>query len=182
MSTAASPVRFDNRPVVVVMGVSGSGKSTVGAALALRQGLPFLDADDYHPEANVAKMSQGVPLTDTDRWPWLRALGKAMRDNADQTGGVVATCSALKRIYREKLSGHVGVPLVYVLLDGDRETLFKRMNARKDHYMPPSLLDSQLATLERPGPDEPFLIASIDRDVDTIVDDLMTDLAALSKG
>ncbi len=180
MSTAALRVRFERRPVVVVMGVSGSGKSTIGAALAQQLGVPFLDGDNFHPEANVTKMSQGISLTDDDRWPWLEALGKAMRKKAEQSGGVIAACSALKCIYRDKLSGHIELPMVYALLDGERDTLFKRMNARRDHYMPASLLESQLADLERPRPDEPVLTVSIEQDVDSIVDELMTVLGTLS--
>lgn len=162
------------------MGVSGSGKSTIGEALALRARLPFLDADDYHPPSNVEKMSTGIPLTDEDRWPWLAALGDAMRAAADAEGGVVATCSALKRAYRSRLSEHVGRPMIYALLDGSRETLFKRISARKDHYMPPSLLDSQLAALEKPGADEPARTFSIEQDVDAIVAEIESVVDALS--
>ncbi|MCP3870095.1 MAG: gluconokinase [Gammaproteobacteria bacterium] len=158
------------------MGVSGSGKSTVGAELAGCLGLTFLDADDYHPETNVAKMSRGIPLTDEDRWPWLGSLGRAMRDESMNTGGVVATCSALKRAYRDHLREHIGVPMIFVLLDGDRETLYARMQGRKNHYMPPSLLDSQLADLERPDPDEPAVTVSIKKTVAQIVSDLEASL------
>ena len=178
MSTAVSQVRFECRPVLVVMGVSGSGKSTVGTELAGRLGLPFLDADDFHPATNVAKMSQGIPLTDEDRWPWLESLGRAMRNANVETGGVVATCSALKRAYRDHLRNHIGVPVIFVLLDGDRKTLYARMQTRKNHYMPPSLLDSQLADLERPGPDEPVITVSIEKTVAQIAADLE---AALKK-
>jgi len=162
------------------MGVSGSGKSTIGAALALRLGVPFLDADDYHPPANVEKMSRGIPLTDSDRWPWLVALGEAMRARADAVGGVISGCSALKRIYRQRLAEAVGLPLLFLVLDGSRETLFRRMSARTDHYMPPSLLDSQLADLERPTDDEPALILTIEQDVDSLVDEALVALAPLT--
>lgn len=162
------------------MGVSGSGKSTIGAALALRLGVPFLDADDYHPPANVEKMSRGVPLTDDDRWPWLGALGEAMRARADAVGGVVSGCSALKRVYRQRLMEAVGLPLLFLVLDGSRETLFRRMSARTGHYMPPSLLDSQLADLERPAGDEPALVLSIEQDVDSLVDEAMAALIPLT--
>lgn len=182
MSTAASRVRFEARPVVVVMGVSGSGKSTIGAALALRLGLPYLDADDFHPKANVDKMSKGLPLTDEDRWPWLSALGTAVREAADTQGGVIAACSALKRAYRTWLSDAVGIPMVYALLEGERDTLYRRMAARKDHYMPASLLDSQLAILEPPADDEPVLTFSVEADVDAIVDELDASLASMSAG
>lgn len=182
MSMAALPFRFNQRPVVVVMGVCGSGKSTVASTLAARLDLPFLDGDDFHPKANVDKMSRGIPLADEDRWPWLSILGSAMRKAAEERGGVVATCSALKQIYRTHLSDAVGLPMVYALLDGSRETLLKRMQARKDHYMPPSLLDSQLAILEWPGPDEPVLTLSIEPAVDTIVDELESSLVAMTDG
>ena len=153
------------------MGPCGCGKSTVGAALGARFGVPFLDADDYHPPANVAKMSQGIPLDDDDRWPWLTALGEAMRDRAEDTGGVIAGCSALKRSYREHLARTIGLPVVFLLLDGSREALWARMTARKDHYMPPSLLDSQLAALERPAADEPAVILSIEGELDPLLDE-----------
>jgi gluconokinase len=169
MSTAASPFRFESAPVLVVMGVSGCGKSTVAAALAARLGLPYLDGDDYHPAANVAKMSQGIPLTDADRWPWLDELGSAIKRAAVESGGAIATCSALKRAYRERLSQAIGLPLGYILLDGEREILLGRMQARKDHYMPPSLLDSQLEILERPDEDEPAITLAIDDSVEGIV-------------
>ena len=181
MSMAASPVRFNQRPIVVVMGVSGSGKSTVGAAVALRQNLPFLDADDYHPEPNIEKMSAGIPLTDEDRWPWLAALGGAIHAAAQDKGGVIATCSALKRTYRAYLREQIGLPMVFALLDGSRETLFQRISARSDHYMPPSLLDSQLAALERPDEAEPALILSIEGDVDDIVAELIDRISAMTK-
>ncbi len=178
MSMAASQVRFDDRPVVLVMGVSGSGKSTVAEALAGRLGLPFLEADAFHPKANIDKMSRGIPLTDADRWPWLGALSEAMRAEANGTGGVVATCSALKRIYRDFLRDHVGLPMVFVLLEGSRETIHARMQARADHYMPPSLLDSQLADLESPTQDEPIVAADIQNEPDQIVSDLVYRLTA----
>ena len=170
MSTVASQFLFKDKPIVVVMGVSGCGKSTIGAEYAQRQSLPFMDADDYHPQSNVDKMAAGIALTDDDRWPWLTRLAEVMRENADKTGGVVCGCSALKRIYRDHLSEKIGLPIVFVLLDGTKEMLFARMSARKDHYMPPSLLDSQLAILERPDESEPAFTISIDQDVEKIVD------------
>lgn len=170
MSTVASQFPFENRPIVVVMGVSGCGKSTIGAELARRQILPFMDADDYHPPSNVEKMSAGIALTDEDRWPWLTRLGEVMAEKAGEAGGVVCACSALKRVYRDRLAGTIGLPVLFILLDGTRDLLWERMSARKDHYMPPSLLDSQLATLERPAEDEPALTISIDHPIDVIVD------------
>ena len=163
------------------MGVSGSGKSTVGTNLARHLGLPFLEADDYHPAANVAKMSQGIPLTDEDRWPWLESLARAIRHTNEKSGGVVASCSALKRAYRDYLRERIEIPVLFVLLDGDRETLLARMAARKNHYMPPSLLDSQLADLERPAPEEPVLTVSIQNSAEQIAADLEASLKALGR-
>ncbi len=137
------------------MGVSGSGKTTVGILVAALLGVPFHDADDLHPPRNVAKMKAGVPLTDDDRWRWLESLGGLLA--AESRGGVgsVVACSALKRAYRERIAGAAGVPLLFVHLDGDRRTLEQRMRDRKGHFMPPSLLDSQLQALEPLGADEP---------------------------
>ena len=151
-----------SRPVVV-MGVSGSGKTTVGAALADALGLRFVDGDALHPAANVAKMAAGIPLDDADRAPWLDAVGAVLAD-----GPVVVACSALKRAYRDRLRAAApGLQLVF--LDGDRALLASRMTARPGHFMPASLLDSQLATLERPEPDEHALTADIARPAEEIV-------------
>lgn len=144
MSTDPNPRR------VVVMGVSGCGKSTVGALLAERLGVPFVDGDGLHPAANVAKMSAGVPLTDEDRWPWLQAVGEAI---ADRPHGAVMACSALRRVYRDVIR-RTAPGTVFVHLHGSRDLLAARMAARPGHFMPPSLLDSQLATLEPLEPDE----------------------------
>ncbi|HEU0207106.1 MAG TPA: gluconokinase [Pseudolysinimonas sp.] len=151
-----------SRPVVV-MGVSGSGKTTVGAALADALGLPFVDGDALHPEANVAKMAAGIPLDDADRAPWLDAVGRVLA-----AAPVVVACSALKRVYRDRLRA-AAPALQLVFLDGSRELLASRMAARPAHFMPTALLDSQLATLERPGPDEHALTAEIAEPVAEIV-------------
>jgi gluconokinase len=135
---------------ILVMGVSGCGKSTVGSLLADRLGLPFLDADSLHPPANLAKMSAGVPLDDEDRWPWLRLVGAALA--ASQDGAVVA-CSALRRPYRDLLRSFAA-DLRLVHLVGTREELAARMRDREGHFMPVALLDTQLATLEPLGADE----------------------------
>ncbi|MGA6161838.1 gluconokinase [Amycolatopsis magusensis] len=129
--------------VIVVMGVAGAGKSTVGAALAERFGVEYAEADAFHPASNIEKMASGVPLTDADRWPWLRAIARWIRDHA-ATGGVV-TCSALKHEYRDVLRG--GGDVWFLHLDGARELLAARIGGRSGHFMPPSLLDSQLADL-----------------------------------
>jgi gluconokinase len=153
-------------PLLVVMGVSGSGKSVVGAALAQRLRVAFADADDLHPPANIAKMSAGKPLDDDDRRPWLETIGAWLADH-DTTGGVVA-CSALKRSYRDRLRRHA--PRVRFLhLDGSREVIARRQSSRPGHFMPHSLLDSQFATLERLAPDEQGEVLDVDRSVDAIV-------------
>jgi carbohydrate kinase (thermoresistant glucokinase family) len=136
---------------VVVMGVSGCGKSTVGPLLGRRLDVPFFDADLLHPRANVAKMAAGITLTDADRWPWLRAVGAMLAGYQD---GAVVACSALRRAYRNVLREHAP-GTVFVHLDGTREQLMTRLAARDDHFMPLVLLDSQLATLEPLHPGEP---------------------------
>jgi gluconokinase len=135
--------------IVVVMGVAGSGKTTVGRLLAERLGGRFADADDYHPPANVAKMREGIALDDADRAPWLARLNALAADSAASKQSLVLACSALKVAYREQLAA--GVPdMRFVFLDGPRELLAARLATRTGHYMNPALLDSQLATLERP--------------------------------
>lgn len=143
---------------IVVMGVSGSGKSTLAALLADRLGGVFLEGDDFHSAQNVEKMRSGIALTDEDRWPWLDALGNAMR--AVATGGqlVVVACSALRRCYRTRLASAAVAPIGFVLLDTGADELARRLGNRAGHYMPASLLDSQLRTLERPTPDECALL------------------------
>jgi carbohydrate kinase (thermoresistant glucokinase family) len=139
--------------VVVVMGVSGCGKTTVAAALSKQRGWVLLEGDAFHPPANIAKMQAGVPLTDADRWPWLRAIAARADALRDQGESAVVACSALKRAYRDILTdGHPDVVLVY--LRGSPALIAGRMARRADHFMPAGLLDSQFATLEEPGPDE----------------------------
>ncbi len=142
-----------NGPCIVVMGVSGCGKSTVGRALATALGLPFVEGDDLHPPRNVALMAAGTPLTDDDRADWLRTLSEVLAGAAARGQGVVVSCSALKRRYRDVLrSGAPALRLVF--LHGSRALLAERVATRTHRYMPASLLDSQLQTLEPPGPDE----------------------------
>lgn len=148
------------RPLVVVMGVCGSGKTEIGRRLAARLGCDFLDGDDFHPPANVEKMRAGTPLTDADRWPWLDLLAAEIGTRlGDGRGGVVA-CSALARRYRDRLGiARPGVMLVH--LEGDRDLLARRLAARQGHFMPATLLDSQLATLERPAPEEHAIVVDV---------------------
>lgn len=136
--------------VCIIMGVSGCGKSTVGEQLAPRLGLPFYDGDDFHPAANIAKMSNGTPLTDDDRRDWLATLATEL-GQWETAGGAILACSALKEAYRTTLQSGLKSPIHWVFLDGPRELLLKRMGSRKGHYMHPDMLDSQLATLERPA-------------------------------
>ncbi|AZQ73156.1 gluconokinase [Streptomyces abikoensis] len=137
--------------VVVVMGVAGTGKTTVGPLVAEALGVPYAEGDDFHPPANIAKMSAGTPLDDDDRAPWLDAIGDWARGRAD--GGGVVSCSALKRAYRDRLRA-AAPGLVFLHLTGDRELIAGRMAARKGHFMTTRLLDSQFATLEPLGADE----------------------------
>jgi gluconokinase len=137
---------------IVVTGVSGSGKSTVGRALAARLGTAFLEGDEFHTPEAVAKMHQGHPLTDADRWPWLDRIGAAL--SRDARTGAVAACSALKRVYRARLVEAAQHPLVFVMLSAPRAELDARVNDRPGHFMPASLLKSQLALYEPLGRDE----------------------------
>lgn len=145
---------IDRPRAIVVMGVSGTGKTTLSVRLGAELGCPVLEGDAFHSAASVAKMRAGQPLTDADRWPWLERLGRAIGEASSTEGIAVAACSALKRAYRERLAAASAVPMYFVLLDTAREEIARRMTSRDGHYMPPSLLDSQLATLERPMPDE----------------------------
>ncbi|WP_327313983.1 gluconokinase [Streptomyces sp. NBC_01235] len=137
--------------VVVVMGVAGTGKTTIGPLLAARMGVPYAEGDDFHPQANIAKMSAGTPLDDDDRWPWLDAVG-AWADGRAGLGGVVS-CSALKRSYRDRLRA-AAPGVVFVHLAGDRSLIEDRMAHRQGHFMPTALLDSQFATLQPLQADE----------------------------
>jgi carbohydrate kinase (thermoresistant glucokinase family) len=153
-------------PLVVVMGVSGAGKSTIGALVADALGTAFVDGDSLHPIANVHKMAAGTPLTDDDRWPWLAEVGRTLAGSANT--GLVVACSALKRSYRDAIRAEAP-NAVFLHLDGTRDVLSHRMEGRTDHFMPTSLLDSQLATLEPLQHDEPGIVVSIDAAVPRIV-------------
>lgn len=153
-------------PPIVVMGVTGSGKSTVGAVLAQRLLVPFADADAFHPEANVAKMAAGQPLTDEDRYPWLEAVGEWL---ARHSGGGVMSCSALKREYRDQLRSHVS-QIEFLHLTGSPELIGRRQAGRTGHFMPSSLLKSQFDTLEPLGPDERGIAVDVGQSVDAIVE------------
>jgi carbohydrate kinase (thermoresistant glucokinase family) len=165
MTKPDSPAR-----IIIAMGVSSSGKSSVGKAAARRLHAPFLDGDDYHPPANKAKMGAGIPLTDEDRWPWLAALAMALAQAAGTKGVAVGACSALKRVYRQYLAEQAGEPILFVYLEGDIETIRARIAVRQHEFMPVSLLESQFATLEPPGPDENAIALPVTLDVETLAD------------
>lgn len=154
---------------MVVMGVTGSGKTTIGEALARTIRATYVDGDQLHPQANIAKMSAGIPLDDADRWPWLAKVGETLRQ---QPAPVIVGCSALKRAYRDFITERAGAPVLFIYLDGSRELISRRMHERTGHFMPTSLLDSQFATLEVPGKDENAIAVAIDAPLDAIVADI----------
>ena len=160
-------------PLVVVMGVSGSGKSTVGAALAQRLRVQFADADDFHPPANIAKMTAGNALDDDDRHPWLESIGAWLAER-DEDGGVMS-CSALKRKYRDQLRRHEA-RTEFLLLHGTLEVITRRQASRPGHFMPASLLRSQFDTLEPLEPDENGVVVDVDQSIDAIVDEYASTL------
>lgn len=157
-------------PRLVVMGVSAVGKSSVAAALADRLGVPWADADELHPPENVAKMASGIPLTDADRWPWLDRVGQVLAAGADT--GVIVACSALRRVYRDRLRD-AAPSAEFIHLAGEEHVLVARSRAREGHFMPPSLIASQLATLEQLGDDEVGLVVGVDATVTDIVESVV---------
>jgi gluconokinase len=162
---------------IVVMGVSGSGKSTVGAALAQRTRVPFADADDFHPPANIQKMTSGQPLTDDDRYPWLEAIGEWL--GARCADGGVMSCSALKRSYRDRLRRHCP-QVIFLHLAGSPEVIGRRQASRPGHFMPASLLASQFETLEPLQPDERGVAIDVDQDIDSIIENYLQLSASLA--
>ncbi|HVD53159.1 MAG TPA: gluconokinase [Propionibacteriaceae bacterium] len=151
-------LKITSAPILIVMGVAGTGKSTVAGLLAERLNWEFQEGDALHPPANVAKMSAGIPLTDEDRWPWLDAIGAWIKEKTQRGEPGILTCSALKRSYRDRLRGP---NVIFVFLNGPREVIAARMARRADHFMPPALLNSQLATLEPPAADENVLAVDL---------------------
>lgn len=165
-----SRVDADMSSPIVVMGVSGSGKSTVGAALAQRLRVPFADADDFHPPANIAKMTAGHALDDDDRYPWLEVIGEWL---AEHHGGGVMSCSALKRRYRDQLRRHCP-DVEFLHLSGSIEVVARRQASRPGHFMPASLVASQFETLEPLGGDERGTAIDIDQNIDSIVEEYVS--------
>lgn len=156
---------------LVIMGVAGCGKSTVGAALSEQLEIPYQDGDDLHSAAAVEKMRAGIPLTDDDRWPWLDRIANTLKSDAP----LIIGCSALRRTYRDRIRAGAGGPVTFVHLAGDRDLIASRMASRSGHYMPLSLLDSQFATLEKPRPDEAIEV-TIDKPMDAIVGQVLSHL------
>jgi gluconokinase len=173
------PQRTKNAHAIIVMGVSGCGKSSVGAAISEALGLEFVEGDQLHPAANVERMSKGIPLTDEDRLPWLDIIGKTMKAALDRNAGIVVSCSALKRRYRDRLRAAADGNLFFVYLDGSKELLTRRMGERKGHFMPASLLESQLATLEVPGSEPGVVTVDIDDTIEGISNAALRDLSVL---
>ena len=167
--------------IVVVMGVAGCGKSSVGQTLALALGYEFIEGDAHHPPANIEKMSAGIPLTDADRDGWLGTLAGFIAD-ADREGrGLVVACSALKRRYRDRLRGDCE-RVVFLHLHGNKALIASRMGARTAHFMPMALVDSQFADLEPPQPDENALVVSIDQTPSEVVDEIINRLGPATAG
>jgi gluconokinase len=164
---------------IVVMGVSGSGKSTVAEELAEKLGIAFIEGDKLHPKSNVDKMSEGIPLTDEDRWPWLDLIGAELHKGRENNG-VVVSCSALKKTYRDRLRKAAGGSLAFVYLDGSLELLSRRMGERKGHFMPLSLLQTQLATLEVPTGEPGVVTVSIDATPEDITANALSGLQAVT--
>jgi gluconokinase len=163
---------------IIVMGVSGCGKTTAGEALARHFGLPYIEGDALHPAANVAKMASGTPLNDDDRWPWLDEIGASLKAHR---GGAVATCSSLKRVYRDRLRETAGGGLRFMFLKCSRDVLEQRMQARKGHFMPPSLLASQLATLEDPSGEAGVVTVNGDAGHEEIIAEIISGLGTGSR-
>jgi gluconokinase len=154
---------------IVIMGVSGCGKSSVGAALSERLGIPYRDGDNLHSPDSIRKMQAGEPLTDADRWPWLDRIAQELASLAP----VIVGCSALRRIYRDRIRAGAGGRVCFVHLAGSRSLIAARLAERSGHFMPASLLDSQFTTLEPPGPDENAITVDIDQPLDSLVADIL---------
>ena len=162
---------YRNTRLIVVMGTTGCGKSTIGECLSQRMNAAYLEGDDYHSADNKEKMAAGIALTDDDRWPWLKALSDAMRISRGKT---VTSCSSLKRSYRDFFTANAKEPVLFVYLKGTRELLAFRLSERQGHFMNTGLLDSQLETLEPPEKDEFSLTVDINATVDDIIENIET--------
>jgi gluconokinase len=167
-----------SRLAIIVMGVSGSGKTTVGEALATALDIPFFDGDEFHSPEARAKMTAGIPLTDEDRWPWLDRIGRRLSDVMGYPKGAIIACSALRRAYRDRLRATVGPALRFAFLEGDKALMRDRVANRKGHFMPASLIDSQFATLESPIGEGDVMTLDAGTDVATMVGEAVEELQA----
>lgn len=172
------PLQRDTARLLVVMGVSAAGKSAVAAALAQQFHVRLADADDLHPQANIEKMTAGIPLTDEDRWPWLELVGRELHAAESRGEGLAIACSALKRSYRDAIRSQAP-EAVFVHLTAAREVLEQRMAQRSSHFMPTSLLDSQIATLEPLGDDERGVTVDVSGPLDDVVAEIVSQLSKL---
>lgn len=163
---------------IIVMGVSGCGKSTLAARLAEVLSCPFIEGDALHPKANIDRMSAGLPLRDEDRWPWLDEIARVMNTKLESGGSVVASCSSLRLVYRDRFRTNLDVPPLFFWLDGSRELLASRMSSRPGHFMPTTLLDSQLATLERPEGEADVIRIDLELPLEEMVAQAQAELAA----
>lgn len=180
MSMAVSPPLFDGQALpIVVMGVSGCGKSSVGQRLSEALQCRFIEGDSLHPPANIAKMSAGIALTDEDRWPWLDRIGGLIGESTDSGERLIVSCSALKKIYRDRLRAAAGGRLAFVFLEGSRAVLEERMKTRSGHFMPPALLESQLATLEPPRGEPDVVTVDVALSLSAIVERALAGLREL---
>jgi len=169
----------ESAQAIIIMGVSGSGKSTLASLLARKLDCPFFEGDDFHSTTNVAKMRGGEPLTDADRGPWLDRIGAALSEAVQESGLAVAACSALRHVYRDRLRAAIGAQTAFILLEVGRDELMRRLSNRPHHYMPASLLDSQLAILERPDETERSLTLDSNLDPDELAYRTMAWLAEI---
>jgi gluconokinase len=176
ISSASAAPQGSQALAVVVMGVSGAGKTVVGQRLAEALGGDFVDGDDLHSDAARTKMSSGQPLSDEDRWPWLDRIAAALRDGRGRGVATIAACSALRRVYRERLRAGVGGGLRFVYLSANRELMRARVAGRRDHFMPASLVDSQFATLEPPDGEPDLVVTPADADLDAEIPRLAAEL------
>lgn len=179
MLMAESPLAC-RRLAVVVMGVSGSGKTTVAKSLAKRLGAVFIDGDDVHTDEARAKMRAGKPLDDADRWPWLDRIGAALAVGLHAQSGAVVACSALKRAYRDRLRAAAGPALTFVYLEAEPDVMRRRVGGRSGHYMPATLVDSQFAALEPPLDEPDVMVVSAQADLETTLADLAARVGAAS--
>lgn len=180
MSMAASQPLFENADLpVIVMGVSGCGKTSVGERLSEALNCRFIEGDGLHPPANIEKMSAGIPLTDDDRWPWLDIIGGLIGDGVARGERIIVSCSALKKIYRNRLRAAAGGRLAFIFLEGSRAVFEKRMQARAGHFMPASLLDSQFAALEPPAGEPDVVTVDVDLPLASIVEKALAGLKDL---